>query len=100
MDFMESDLKKILKTSKHIEFCDAHILTIMYNTLSAISFLHSANIVHRDIKPANILLDDKCQIKLCDFGFARTLQNPEMVQRKKLNRASDLSKSFDYSSLN
>ena len=98
MDFMESDLKKILKTSKHIQFCDAHITTIMYNTLSAISYLHSANIIHRDIKPANILLDDKCQIKLCDFGFARTLLKEQ--QPKKVHRSNDLSKSFDYSSLN
>ena len=45
----------------------------MFNTLHAISFLHKANLLHRDIKPANILIDENCNVKLCDFGLARTL---------------------------
>ena len=43
-------------------------------------FLHSANIMHRDLKPANILVDNNCQVMVCDFGLARTL--PESCQGK------------------
>ena len=35
--------------------------------------MHSANVLHRDLKPANILLDEDCNIKICDFGLSRTL---------------------------
>ncbi len=33
--------------------------------------------MHRDIKPANLLLSETMQLKLCDFGFAALLENPD-----------------------
>lgn len=38
-------------------------------------FLHSHSIIHRDIKPENLLLDANGILKVCDFGFARNIQN-------------------------
>eukprot|EP01105_Mastigella_eilhardi_P002169 TRINITY_DN1261_c0_g1_i1.p1 TRINITY_DN1261_c0_g1~~TRINITY_DN1261_c0_g1_i1.p1 ORF type:complete len:803 (-),score=219.24 TRINITY_DN1261_c0_g1_i1:422-2830(-) len=43
--------------------------------VDAMCFLRERKIAHRDLKPANILLstkDENAQVKLCDFGFART----------------------------
>lgn len=37
-------------------------------------FLHSKEIIHRDIKPENLLLSDEGVLKVCDFGFARSLK--------------------------
>ena len=82
MDYMQSDLKQILLNTKEIDFNESHILTIMYNTLSAVNFIHNANIIHRDIKPANILIDEYCQIKICDFGMSRTLKEKESIFKK------------------
>ncbi|KAL7630747.1 UNVERIFIED_CONTAM: hypothetical protein RMT77_019043 [Armadillidium vulgare] len=46
---------------------------IIYQLLKAIQFCHSQNVIHRDVKPENILLTKDGVLKLCDFGFARTL---------------------------
>lgn len=39
-------------------------------------YIHSANVIHRDLKPANILVNEDCDIKICDFGMSRT---PEQI---------------------
>lgn len=41
--------------------------------LHGIAYLHSRKIVHRDIKPSNLLINDRNEVKIADFGVSRIL---------------------------
>ena len=72
LDFMDSDLKRVTSQGG-VALPQFTTLKILYNFLCALNYMHSANVVHRDIKPANILLDQYCNVQICDFGLSRTL---------------------------
>jgi serine/threonine protein kinase len=55
---------------------------IVYNILCSLNAIHSAGVLHRDIKPSNILIDEDCQVKLCDFGLARSFQGLKLSPTK------------------
>ncbi len=62
-------LSKVEKTEKK------RAVKIARDVCSALDALHGRNIVHRDIKPENIVISDKNEVKLIDFGAARTVSN-------------------------
>eukprot|EP00118_Oscarella_pearsei_P001007 m.6361 g.6361 ORF g.6361 m.6361 type:complete len:347 (+) comp15679_c0_seq1:115-1155(+) len=44
------------------------------SVVKALDYLHSRlSVMHRDVKPSNILIDEKGNIKLCDFGISAEL---------------------------
>lgn len=49
----------------------------MYQLIKALKYLHSGNLLHRDLKPSNCLLNSACDLKLCDFGLARTVDSSQ-----------------------
>lgn len=76
MQVGELDLRSFMFRARDLSFGKDHLRIVLYNLLCAMSYCHSSNVIHRDIKPANILINQKCQVKICDFGLARTLPEP------------------------
>ena len=72
MEFCESDLRKLLKSSLWLE--QEHVEIILWNLLHALKHLHKSKVLHRDLKPANILINEDCTIKICDFGLSRSIE--------------------------
>jgi mitogen-activated protein kinase 15 len=69
-EYMEADLYNVIRAGILQE---VHKKFIIYQLLKAIKFLHSGDIIHRDLKPSNVFINSDCQIKIGDFGLARTL---------------------------
>ncbi|KAM3134463.1 Protein kinase domain [Paramecium bursaria] len=69
-DFMETDLHIVIRGGILEEI---HQRYIVYQILKALKYIHSAEVIHRDLKPANVLLDAECNVKVADFGLARSL---------------------------
>mmetsp|Transcript_77365 Transcript_77365/g.201634 ORF Transcript_77365/g.201634 Transcript_77365/m.201634 type:complete len:362 (+) Transcript_77365:50-1135(+) len=69
-DYMESDLHAVIRANI-LE--DIHKTYIIHQLLRSLRYMHSGQMLHRDIKPSNILLNSDCQVKVCDFGLARSV---------------------------
>uniref|UniRef100_A0A6A7GBJ3 Sporangia induced mitogenactivated protein kinase pu n=1 Tax=Hirondellea gigas TaxID=1518452 RepID=A0A6A7GBJ3_9CRUS len=73
LGFMETDLHKIIYSKNPLS--EEHIQYFIYQVLRGVKYIHSANVIHRDLKPSNLLLNQNCDLKICDLGLARGVDN-------------------------
>ena len=60
-------------------FEEEYSCKVFQQILSSLEYLHKNNICHRDIKPENILLTEKLDAKLTDFGLSRYFKKNELL---------------------
>nr|XP_011465620.1 PREDICTED: mitogen-activated protein kinase kinase 9-like [Fragaria vesca subsp. vesca] len=68
MEYMESgSLETLLKSQG--PFSEENLAPIARQVLQGLDYLHNTHkIVHGDIKPGNLLMNDKNEVKIADFG--------------------------------
>ncbi|KAK9813241.1 hypothetical protein WJX72_011309 [[Myrmecia] bisecta] len=83
-ELMDTDLHQIIRSSQGLS--DEHCQYFIYQVLRGLKYIHSANILHRDLKPSNLLLNANCDLKICDFGLARTNNEQEFMTEYVVTR--------------
>lgn len=58
----------------------------IYQLLRGLKYVHSANVLHRDLKPSNLLLNSNCDLKIGDFGLARTTSEADFMTEYVVTR--------------
>jgi serine/threonine protein kinase len=86
MELMEVSLEDLYKyfhenlypesrSSRAIVIPEGVIGVIAYSILNALSFCAKQRIMHRDMKPRNVLVNQKGEVKVCDFGASKILES-------------------------
>jgi serine/threonine protein kinase len=70
-ELMETDLRMLIKAKKGLKLDQAKFL--MFQALRGLKYIHSCGIIHRDLKTRNLLVNSNLDLKICDFGLARSV---------------------------
>ena len=76
-ELMGTDLHRIIRSKQALS--EEHHQYFIYQSLRALKYIHSANILHRDLKPGNLLVNGNCDLMICDFGLARGYSANELT---------------------
>lgn len=69
MEFVDGEsLSGLIKREGRLPVGDA--LKILHQSAKGLSVAHDRGVIHRDIKPANLMLSQRGQVKIADFGIA------------------------------
>jgi len=75
MEYMEHDVKGVMETMKQ-PYTQSEVKCLMLQLLEGVKYLHDNWVLHRDLKTSNLLLNNRGELKICDFGLSRQYGSP------------------------
>jgi len=75
-EFLDQDLKKYMDAHGDRGLDPSTIRSLLYQLLQGISHCHEKGVLHRDLKPQNLLINNAKELKIADFGLARSFGLP------------------------
>ncbi|KAK0089827.1 hypothetical protein PV325_005134 [Microctonus aethiopoides] len=82
-EYMDHDLMGLLESGM-VDFNEMNNASIMKQLLDGLNYCHAKNFLHRDIKCSNILMNNRGEVKLGDFGLARLYNAEERPYTNKV----------------
>ncbi|CAG0918197.1 unnamed protein product [Notodromas monacha] len=74
-EYLEKDLKQYMDDCGNILSMN-NVKIFLFQLLRGLEYCHRRRVLHRDLKPQNLLLNERGELKLADFGLARAKSVP------------------------